>query len=169
LLWRLYGGGYHHNDININTGDINIGNNVNIGNRDKMQNKLSNKERKNNLYNNDSNRLRNADRATVKNNRQLAKNNPTRKNNLYADRNGQVARREADQWQVRKDNQWSNVSHDKTGSRDIARKPQTRDIQPQRPAQRPQVDRRSQFDHHSMNRDFHARARGGGGMNRRRR
>lgn len=166
----LYGGGYHHNDIEINTGDINIGNNVNVGNRDKMENKFSNRERKNNLYNNDGNSLRNADRATVKNNRKLAKNNPARKNNLYADRNGQVARRDADQWQVRKDNKWSNVSHDKTGSRDMARnKPQTRDIQPQRPAQRPHVDRRSQFDHHSMNRDFNARQRGGGGMNRRRR
>jgi hypothetical protein len=164
-----YGGGYRHNDININTGDINIGNNVNVGSRDKIENNFSKGQRKNNLYNNESNRHRNADRATAKNNRQLAKNNPQRKNDLYADRNGQVARRDADQWQVRKDNQWSNVAKDKTPTRDTARKPETKDIQSRTPAQRPQADHRSQFDQSSMNRDFHARQRGGGGMNRRRR
>ena len=164
-----YGGGYRHNQININTGDINIGNNVNVGSRDRVGNNFSDKQRKNNLYNNENNRHRNADRATVKNNRQLAKNNPQRKNDVYADRNGQVARRDADQWQVRKDNQWSNVAKDKTPTRDAARATATRDVQPHSPAQRPQTNQRSQFDHQSMNRDFNARQRGGGGTNRRRR
>lgn len=164
-----YGGGYRHNDININTGDINIGNNVNVGSRDRVENNFSKGDRKSNLYNNENNRHRNADRTTAKNNRQLAKNNPQRKNDLYADRNGQVARRDADQWQVRKDNQWSNVAKDKAPTRDTARKPETRDIQSRAPAQRPQTNHRSQFDHSSMNRDFNARQRGGGGMHRGRR
>jgi hypothetical protein len=164
-----YGGGYRHNDININTGDINIGNNVNIGSRDRVENNFSKGDRKNNLYNDENNRHRNADRSTAKNNRQLAKNNPQRKNDLYADRNGQVARRDADQWQVRKDNQWSNVAKDKAPTRDTARKAEIRDIQSRAPAQRPLTNHRSQFDHSSMNRDFNARQRGGGGMHRGRR
>ena len=131
-----YGGGYRHNDININTGDINIGNNINVGSRDKIENNFSKKQRK---------------------------------NDLYTDRSGQVARRDADQWPVRKDKQWSNVAKAKTPTRDVARMPETSDIQSRVPAQRPQTSHRSQFDHSAMTRDFNARQRGGGGMNRRRR
>lgn len=162
-----YGGGYRHNDIDIdiNRGDINIGNNVNIGNRNKLENNFSKDKRRDNIYNNDSNRHRNADKSTVQHNRQKARGNTARKNDLYAGKNGQVARRGTDDWQVRKDNQWQNVAREKKSSGNIARdKASSGNIA--RPAERmPAVSRPSgtshkQFNHSSMNRDYQARQRG---------
>ncbi|MFT4518917.1 MAG: hypothetical protein ACI9JM_001306 [Halioglobus sp.] len=164
-----YGGGYHHNDININTGDINIGNNVNVGNRDKIGNNISNSNRKNNLYNNDRNSHRNADKSALKGQRQVARSNTTRKNDLYAGKNGQVARKNSDQWQVRDNNQWKDSSRNKPAAAKTSQynKPSTKPAQ--RPQSRPQQSRQ-QLDHHSMNRQAHARSRGGnrGGGGRRR-
>jgi hypothetical protein len=164
-----YGGGYRHNDININTGDINIGNNVSVGNRNKVENNFSNKQRKTNIYNNDNNRHRNADKATAQSNLKKARSNPDRKNDLYAGQGGQVARRDADQWQVRQDDKWQNVAKDKTPSRDIQKPTESRNVPTQKPAQRPQVEHRSQFDSSRMNREHHARQRGSAGGRARRR
>ncbi len=161
----IYGGGFRHNDININTGDINIGNNVSVGNRNKLENNFSNKERKTNIYNNENNRHRNADRATAQSSLKKARSSPERKNDLYADRSGQVARREADQWQVRKDDKWQNASPSKSASRDIDRPFPTRDFEPTRqaPTQHKPVEHRPQIDQSRMNREHNARQRGGGG------
>jgi hypothetical protein len=165
-----YGGGYRHNDININTGDINIGNNVSVGNRNKMENKFSDKQRNTNIYNNDKNLHRNADRSTARANMKTARSSSGRKNDLYASKNGQVARRDADQWQVRDNDRWNNVAPEKKPSRESI---QSRDI-PARDVSKPSnVSRptsRPEFNHSSMNRDFSARSRGsrGGGGGRRR-
>jgi hypothetical protein len=169
----IYGGGFRHNDININTGDINIGNNVSIGNRDKLENNFSTDQRRDNIYNSDKNRHRNADKATVASNRQVARSNPSRKNDLYAGSDGQVARRDADQWQVRQDNKWQNVDRDKPSTGNISKpaevsRPVDRSTPAHDPVKRPDTSHRSEFNHSSMNRDYSARQRGGRGGGRRR-
>jgi hypothetical protein len=126
----FYGGGYRHNDININTGDINIGNNVNIGNRDKAKNRLDNngnrnKDRAGNLYNRDGNRARNASPATARNQLQTARATTSRPNNVYADRAGNVARHTDNGWEKRDNGSWkadnSKASNLGSSSRDISR------------------------------------------------
>tara|TARA_R110002110_G_scaffold3754_1_gene19521 strand:- start:46689 stop:48908 length:2220 start_codon:yes stop_codon:yes gene_type:complete len=154
-----YGGGYRHNDININTGDINIGNNVSIGNRTNIENKVNRNKRNTNIYRDKNNQDRIASRDLVKKDVKKARSNPARKNNVFADRNGQVARKDADQWQVRKDDKWQSVAHDKKPAQRPANKvAPSRDIPKRdtvkRPSQRPQLDT------HRMNRDFSARQRG---------
>ena len=163
-----YGGGYHHNDININTGDINIGNNINVGDRNKFENKRDNRtsdrRSKDNIYNRDNNRHRNADRSTAKSNMNRARTSPDRKNDLYASKSGQVARRDADQWQVRNNNSWENVAPERKPSREALPSRSTPEKSRPTQAPRPKSDR-AQFNHSSMNRDFNARSRGsrGGG------
>jgi hypothetical protein len=166
-----YGGGYHHNDININTGDINIGNNVNVGNRRNAKNDFSNRQRNSNIYSSDKNRHRNADRSTASANMKTARSNSARKNNVYASKDGQVARRNTDQWQVRDNNKWSNVapenkpSRASVQSRDIPKRNVSKPSSYSKPASRPT------FNHSNMNQHFNARSRGArssGRMQRRR-
>jgi len=107
-----YGGGYHGGNTVINTGDINIGNSVNIGNRTTVKNNIDrgnngNRNRSNsNLYNRDQNRSRNADSATSQRNLKQARPATNRDNNVFADKDGNVARRNNDQWESRQDGQW---------------------------------------------------------------
>jgi hypothetical protein len=109
-----YGGGYRR-PVVINTGNINIGNNVNIGNRNNFNNKISRDNRrqinaleKGNIYNRPENRMRNADRAAVS--RDLKQARPAnRDNNIYADRSGNVARRDGDKWQTREGGSWKDA------------------------------------------------------------
>ncbi len=107
-----YGGGYRGPTV-INTGNINIGNTVNIGNRTNIGNRI---DRGNlavnrtggNLYNRNENRARNADRATTGNLKQ-ARPATTRANNVFADADGNVARRPNNangQWASRQNGQW---------------------------------------------------------------
>jgi hypothetical protein len=99
----------------INTGNINIGNNVNIGNRNNFNNKISRDNRqqinsleKGNIYNRPENRKRNADKAAVS--RDLKQARPAnRDNNVYADRSGNVARRDGDKWQTREGGSWKDA------------------------------------------------------------
>lgn len=108
-----YGGGYRR-PVVINTGDINIGNSVNIGNRKNIGNTIE-RNRNNvnldrsraNLYNRPENRSRVADRETAARNLQRARPATSRDNNVYADRNGNVARKVDNDWQTRKDGQWT--------------------------------------------------------------
>ena len=177
-----YGGGYHHNNININTGDINIGNNINVGNRNKIGNRVSDSSRRSNIYNDTSNRSRNADKATVRSNMKTARVNTDRKNDLYASKGGQVARRDANDWQVRENNKWQTVDRSKPETGNKARpavSPSSRNVQPATMPDRNKVQPTSmpnrsrveprqqpQFDHKRMDRDFNARSRGaqrGGG------
>ncbi|MGI9200123.1 MAG: carbohydrate-binding family V/XII [Woeseiaceae bacterium] len=107
-----YHGGYHGGNTIINTGDINIGNNVNIGNRNNIKNNFdrdANRDLGNarqNVYNRDSNRSRNADRATAQRDLKQARPASNRQNNVYADRDGNVARRSNDKWESRDNGQW---------------------------------------------------------------
>lgn len=106
-----YGGGYRGPTI-INTGDINIGNTVNIGNRNTIQNNIDRSRNTNinrsqrNIYNQEGNRSRNADRATAQRNLKQARPAAGKQNNLYADREGNVARRDNDKWETREQGQW---------------------------------------------------------------
>ena len=107
-----YGGGYHGGNTIINTGDINIGNNVNIGNRNKIKDNFQNNTNRDisnarrNIYNNDTNRARSADRATAQRNLKQARPAASRQNNVFADRNGNVARHNNNQWESRQNGQW---------------------------------------------------------------
>jgi hypothetical protein len=102
-----------------------------------------------------------------------ARSSSNRKNDLYASKSGQVARRDADQWQVRDNDKWNNVAPEKKPTRESI---QSRDM-PQHKVSKPSnVSRpasRPDFNHSSMNRDYSARSRGsrgsrgGGGRGRR--
>lgn len=155
-----YGGGYHHNDIDINVGDINIGNNINVGDRRHGKAKISNRQRDSNIYSNERNRHRNADRATASANMKKARSNSGRKNNVFASKDGQVARRDVDQWQVRDKGKWNNVAlkqkptRDSVKSRDFPRRDVSKPSGFSKPASRPA------FNHSNMNQHLNARSRG---------
>jgi len=108
-----YHGGYHGGNTVINTGDINIGNNVNIGNRTNVKNNFErnnnnvNLDRsRNNIYNRDGNNARNADRAAVQRDLKQARPAAGRENNVFADKDGNIARRNNDKWESRDNGQW---------------------------------------------------------------
>ncbi len=108
-----YHGGYHGGNTVINTGDINIGNNVNIGNRTNVKNNFDrnnnngNLDRsRSNIYNRDGNKTRNADRATAQRDLKQARPATNRANNVFADKDGNVARRSNDKWESRDNGQW---------------------------------------------------------------
>ncbi|NKB86840.1 MAG: carbohydrate-binding family V/XII [Acidobacteria bacterium] len=136
-----YGGGYRR-PVVINTGDINIGNNVNVGNRTNVANRVGN-DRMNtmrsegNLYNRPETRARNADRSTLSRDMQRARPSTARANHVFADRNGNVARRTGDQWQTRQNGQWQNSA-----------------------ANRASTSTRSQLDRGGLNRSLQSRSSG---------
>jgi hypothetical protein len=105
----FYGGGFRGPTI-INTGDINIGNNVNIGNRNDIKNKMdknTNIDRsRSNVYNRNENSARNADAATAKRDQKQARPAAQRQNNVFADKDGNVARRNNNQWETREGGKW---------------------------------------------------------------
>lgn len=154
-----YGGGYR-GDININTGDINIGNNINIGNRTEIGNKIAdrgglNGDRRGNrdLYDRPENRARKADSATARQQLQKARPASNRANNVFADRNGNVARTNGSNWESHRNGSWQS-------SRDQA---STRQAQTNtRPSTRPstQHSNRSSLNYGDLNRSNHARQRG---------
>ena len=164
----FYGGGYRGPTI-INTGDINIGNNVNIGNRvearnriDRGNNNFNRDGARTNLYDRADNRSRNAAPATARRDLQAARPASNRANNVYADRNGNVARRSGSDWQSRNNGQWQN----------------NRATNNSRPSTRPTAGSRD-IDRSGLNRSYQSRQRGasrqmsrpsrmGGGARRRR-
>lgn len=116
-----YGGGYrrpvHIHTGDINVGKINIGNTINAGNRDNISNKIANRPNtslnnvnKGNLYNRSDNAARNANRANLNKGFNNARPANNRANNIYADREGNVARRQNNTWQTRDQNKWKNDS-----------------------------------------------------------
>jgi hypothetical protein len=155
-----YGGGYRR-PVVINTGDINIGNNVNIGNRNKIGNQvnISDRSRDRNIYNRPENRARKADTAVAR--RDLQKARPsTRENNVFADRNGNVARRNNNQWETRDSGSWKSAPS--TASRPATQpstRPATRpSTQPSTPASRPAT--RPSINQQDLNRSYNARQTG---------
>jgi len=161
-------GGYHGGHNQINVGSINIGNNVNFGNRTRIANDVrrdsrvdTSNLRRDNLYNRPENRSRNADRSTVQRNAPAGRQARGVENNVLADRDGNVVRRTKDGWQARDGNKWQGVDRtaprDKTQNADrgAARDPAARGTD-RRGVQRqaPQVDRGG------VQRDQQARERG---------
>ncbi|MEM9313066.1 MAG: carbohydrate-binding family V/XII [Pseudomonadota bacterium] len=157
-----YGGGYRGPTI-INTGDINIGNTVNIGNRTEIGNRIGDNsrnigDRQRNVYRNAENRDRLASRDQRD---QLRKARPStqRANNVFADRNGNVARRVDGGWEQRNNGQWSrdfqggagtpSQRNSNTGS---LNRPQTRDFANTRPT--------TGFDRSGFDRAHRARSTG---------
>lgn len=149
-----YRGGFHGGNTIINTGDINIGNNVNIGNRTKVKNNLQRNNNINldrsrsNIYNRDGNRTRNTDRAVAQGKLKQARPATTRPNNVFADKNGNIARRNNNSWETRSNGQWQ---PDRTMP--STRPAQTRD----RPSSAAQ---HRDFDRNSFNRASQSRQRG---------
>jgi hypothetical protein len=170
-----YGGG-HRGPVVINTGDINIGNNVNIGNRVEMNNRIGNntqisnrlQDNRQNIYNRPENRARNADRATVSRDLKQARPAADRANDVYADRSGQVARRDGEQWQTRESGQWKDSAA--AAERPAAQRPDSRPSTPQQrpstqpasPTQRPTTrpSSRPSLDTRDLNRSHSARQTG---------
>lgn len=154
-----YGGGYR-GDININTGDINIGNNINIGNRTEIGNKIADRggldrDRAGNrdLYNRPENRSRKADPATARQQIQKARPVSNRQNNVFADRNGNVARTNGNSWESHRDGSWQS-SRSQASTRQGAGN--------NRPATQPSTQQRnrSSINYGDLNRSNHARQRG---------
>jgi hypothetical protein len=168
-----YGGGYR-GPVVINTGDINIGNNVNIGNRAEISNRIGNnpqignrlQDSRQNIYNRPENRTRNADRTAAARDLKKARPATGRANNVYADRSGEVARRDGDRWQTRENGAWKDAAPAQTpAARPAARpsepatRPATRPSQPAtRPATRPTS--RPPLNTHDLNRSHSARQMG---------
>ena len=112
-----YGGWRGGNQINV--GSINIGNNVNYGNRQRIANDMRNNPNfnraninRNSIYNRPENRARNADRATVRNNLQQARSQRGANNNVLADRDGNVVRKTPKGLETREGGKWQNVDRD---------------------------------------------------------
>ena len=168
-------GGFHNNNvrinnnININTGDISIGNNISAGSRSKVGNKLGPKASQNNLYKNSKNEYRNAGKSAQQLQRQKARtNSQKRQNDVYADKSGNVMRRNGDQWQQRNNDQWKNMSKELKAS-----KPQTKpqynsqqrprqqqQYQQYQPQNKPQSRPNTGFNSQQMNREHRARNMG---------
>jgi len=170
-----YGGGYR-GPVVINTGDINIGNNINIGNRTEINNRIGNnpqignriENNRQNIYGRPENRARNADRATVARDLKQARPATGRANDVFADRSGQVARRDGDTWQTREGGQWKDAAASQPAARPAAKpaakptapaqRPATRPATPaQRPASRPPLDTRDLNRSHSARQMGHSR------------
>ena len=155
-----YGGGYRR-PVVINTGDINIGNSVNIGNRDRVNRELGDRgnAQRPNIYNREGNRARNADNTLARSELKRARPAPTRANDVFADRSGNVARRNGSEWERRSNGQWqsdkANVARDKAPSLSTqqAEKIQSR-------AQQMPSHNRQQINRNELNRSFDARQRG---------
>jgi hypothetical protein len=167
-----YGGGYRQ-PVVINTGNINIGNNINVGNRTTINNRIGRNEinvdrSRTNLYNRTENRTRNADRTAALSGLQQARPATSRSNNVFADRDGNVARRAGDTWESRDGNGWqpdrtldavSPASRDRvaTAARDRAGTVTRDSISPQA---RQQAASTVQSRGASLDRSFQARQRG---------
>ena len=175
-----WGGGFHggsyrggHNTVNV--GSINIGNNVNYGNRQKTAANLRNnpsasKLRQESVYNRPETRARNADKATVQRSAQQAKATRGQANNVLADRDGNVARKTPAGWETREGNKWQNADAAKSKAQNVDRsqakdKAQSVD-RSQAQARAQSVDRSAaqakaqNVDRSSVQRDYEARQRG---------
>jgi len=110
----------------------------------------------------------------LKGQRQVARSNTARKNDLYASKTGQVARKNAGQWQVRNNNSWKNTSNSKPASAKTLQRHKPTSMPAQRAQSRPQLNHQTMnhqtMNHQNMNRHAQARQRGGargGGRGRR--
>jgi hypothetical protein len=166
-----YGGGGYRGPTFINTGDINIGNNINVGDRTKIKNQINNNKLndkragQNNLYNKPETRDRVADRKPAQKDLKPAKPAASRENNVFADKDGTIARRTGDQWETRNQGGWKPESSPS----------QTRDLQKPAPQNRPQqpasrdfsdLNRANKARQNGASHDNMQKRGGGGGGNR---
>jgi hypothetical protein len=167
-----YGGGYRGPVVIHHSGDINIGNTVNTGDRAKVEHRMQNDKTfggdrlaKDNVYKRPEARARNADRATAQKDMGQARPATGRANDVFADKNGDVARRTGDQWQTRDAGKWK--PEQGTGS---AAMQNTRPSAQQRPSvDRGELNRASQARNAGAARERAQPARRGGGGGGRRR
>jgi len=163
-----YGGGYHRGPTIINTGDTNIGNNISVGNRNEVRNKIeagdrSNRDRvtRENIYERPENRNRQADRAIAQRDLQRARPATGRTNDVYADKSGNVARYKDNQWEARANNSWQ---VDRLPDR--SNMPATRDARPSN-LDRQELNRAHNARNAGASRErMHSIQRGGGGRRR---
>ncbi|MBT8342681.1 MAG: carbohydrate-binding family V/XII [Desulfatitalea sp.] len=156
-----YGGGYHR-PVVINTGNINIGNSISVGNRTRINNQITknskingNRIGQNNLYNRPEKRNRIAERNATQKGLKQARPATNRENNIFADKEGNLARRSGDRWETRSQGTWkSEPSADTT--RDNQHRPAAQDRLRSQPAQRQAAGR----DFNDLNRANQARQNG---------
>ena len=148
-----YGGGYRR-PVVINTGDINIGNSVSVGNRDKVGDHMRNnpdfagkRQGDQNLYNRPENKKRNATPGSSKRSREQARPAPSRKNDVFADKNGNVSRHTDRGWEDRSGGNWK---------------------QNEKPQRKQELDRAQRSRQSGTQRERAHAPRGGGGGGRRR-
>ncbi len=163
-----YGGHYHgghHGPVIINNGNINIGNNISAGNRDKIADKLSNNSnfsreniKNSDIYKRAENSARNADRDGINNRLNKARESSNKQNNIYSDRKGNVVRRTEDKWQSRSNGEWKNDSRLNKADREFIK--QAQDNRP-RTFNNNMINNNSTRSRSSnLNRDFQARQSG---------
>ena len=169
-----YGGGHHGGNTIINTGDINIGNNVSVGNRNEISNRIGNNNSvrggdRNNIYKRPENSNRNADPKTARSDLKQARTAPNKANNVYADRDGNVARNNNGNWETRDQGSWksepNNAAQRSTSPRATSQRDKTT-YSPPGSFDRNSMDRARQSREHGASRAA-ARPAGGGGRKRR--
>ena len=98
-------------NINIHAQHINIANNVNVGNRIKINHSMKRKSiTQSNIYNNVQNRIRNADSSMLSRTLQQAIHSPIQSNSIPLDKQGNVIRNGNAQIKVREHQQWKNIN-----------------------------------------------------------
>jgi hypothetical protein len=178
-----YGGGYHsHYSYNRST-SINVNRRVSVGNSynsNRLRTTNVRNASRDNIYNRPENRARNADRAQAAG--QLKNTRPAtgKANNVFADKDGNVARKTQQGWESRGEKGWEKPeaegirekadSVDKrpagagSGSREkpeaagVAQKVDSKDVK--RPASASPAQARQRVDSADLNRSAAARQRG---------
>jgi len=103
-----YGGGYR-GPVFINNGNINIGNKINVGYKPGHLNK----QPRHNIYKRDQSKSRLASKQQVKRDLKTAISQRDKANNVFADKNGNVLKHDADKWQQRVEGKWQTLPSDK--------------------------------------------------------
>jgi hypothetical protein len=149
-----YGGGYRP-PVFINTGNINIGNSINIGNRTEARDRMKTsggskgpRPPQANLYGRPENQTRVADRTSGAKGIQPARPVANRRNDVLADKSGAVVRRSGNDWEVRNNGAWQ------------ADRPRGSQAQAQAPARTPAASARPSVDRADLNRSYQAREEG---------
>ena len=130
----FYGGGYRHNQITVNTGDIHIGRSSNFRHQTLSTESKARPYRHANLYRNEVNKRRVLDQTAIHKDLKVTRPVKGKKNNVYADQIGRVARHDGDSWQLRHDKAWKPVDQLHPSRLDDGRAPQPdRGVKPTRP------------------------------------
>jgi hypothetical protein len=157
-----YGGGYHSHYSYSRTTNVNVNVNrrVGIGNsysNDRLRSTNVRNANRDNIYNRPENRARNADRAQAAG--QLKNTRPAtgKANNVFADKNGNVARKTQQGWESRGAKGW-----EKPEAADVRQKVDSADVKRPSPAGgMPSAGQaRQRVDSADLNRSAAARDRG---------